>query len=87
MARKPVAAPGRETRKPNPDAIDPKHRWDRPIQAPGHTQVDFEERVDFHRLHDYRGGPAFRPGATSAVSGTVISWARKLAAGLLRRAA
>ena len=38
------------------DAVDPKHRWDRPIQAPGHMQVDFEERVDFRRLHAYRLG-------------------------------
>jgi Xaa-Pro dipeptidase len=37
-----------------PDDIDPKHRWDRPLQAPGRTQVDFEERIDFRRLHDYR---------------------------------
>ena len=37
-----------------PDDIDPHHRWDRPLAAPGHTQVDFEERVDFRRLHDYR---------------------------------
>jgi Xaa-Pro aminopeptidase len=37
-----------------PDDIDPRHRWDRPLQAPGHNQVDFEERVDFRRLHDYR---------------------------------
>jgi Xaa-Pro aminopeptidase len=37
-----------------PDDIDPHHRFDRPLQAPGHTQVDFEERVDFRRLHDYR---------------------------------
>ena len=36
------------------DDVDPKHRWDRPLQAPGHTQVDFEERVNFRRLHDYR---------------------------------
>jgi Xaa-Pro dipeptidase len=37
-----------------PDDIDPQHDWQRPLQAPGHTQVDFEERVDFRRLHDYR---------------------------------
>ena len=37
-----------------PDSIDPHHRWDRPLQAPGHMQVDFEERVDFRRLHRYR---------------------------------
>ena len=39
-----------------PDDIDPRHRWERPLQAPGHTQVDFEERVNFRRLHDYRLG-------------------------------
>jgi Xaa-Pro aminopeptidase len=37
-----------------PDDIDQHHRWDRPLQAPGHTQVDFEERVNFRRLRDYR---------------------------------
>jgi len=37
-----------------PDDIDPNHDWKRPLQAPGHTQVDFEERVNFRRLHDYR---------------------------------
>ncbi len=37
-----------------PDDIHTHHDWSRPIQAPGHTQVDFEERVNFRRLHDYR---------------------------------
>jgi Xaa-Pro aminopeptidase len=41
---------------PRPDDIDPMHRWDRPLQAPGRTQVDFEERVDFRRLREYRLG-------------------------------
>jgi Xaa-Pro aminopeptidase len=45
---------GAEPRVIRPDDIDPKHRWDRPLQAPGRTQVDFEERIDFRRLHDYR---------------------------------
>jgi len=43
-----------EPRIVRPDDIDPQHNWSRPLQAPGHTQVDFEERVDFRRLHDYR---------------------------------
>ena len=43
-----------EPRIVRPDDIDPKHRWDRLLQAPGRTQVDFEERIDFRRLHDYR---------------------------------
>ena len=37
-----------------PDQIEPHYNWDRAIPAPGHTGVDFEERVNFRRLHDYR---------------------------------
>ena len=37
-----------------PDDVSPHHRWDRPLQSPGHSQVDFEERINFRRLHDYR---------------------------------
>ena len=40
------------------DVTDPRYDWSRPIPAPGHTGVDFEERVDFHRLHGYRLGRA-----------------------------
>jgi Xaa-Pro dipeptidase len=36
------------------DPLNPDHRWERPLQAPGRMAVDFEERVDFRRLHDYR---------------------------------
>ena len=50
MARKRKTEP----RIVRPDDIDAHWRWDRPLQAPGHTQVDFEERVNFRRLHDYR---------------------------------
>src|SRR6058998_1372314 len=38
----------------NEDDLKPAHRWHRPLMAPGTTQVDFEERVDFKRLHRYR---------------------------------
>ena len=34
--------------------IDPGFNWDRAIPAPGHSAVDFEERVNFRRLHNYR---------------------------------
>ncbi|MEK7361827.1 MAG: M24 family metallopeptidase, partial [Pseudomonadota bacterium] len=37
-----------------PDDVNPHYKWDRPIGALGHTQVDFEERINFRRLHDYR---------------------------------
>src|SRR5499426_3884089 len=38
----------------NEDDLKPAHRWHRPLQAPGTTQVDFEERIEFRRLHRYR---------------------------------
>ena len=41
-----------------PEDIEPNWNWDRPIAAPGRTHVDFEERVDFRRLHRYRVGRA-----------------------------
>jgi Xaa-Pro dipeptidase len=47
-----------EPRVITPDEIDPHFAWDRAIPAPGHSGVDFEERVDFRRLHDYRLGRA-----------------------------
>ena len=34
--------------------IDPGYMWDRAVPAPGHRNVDFEERVNFTRLHSYR---------------------------------
>ncbi len=34
--------------------VDPEWRWDRPIQSPGISGVDFENRVDFKRLRNYR---------------------------------
>src|SRR3989475_4564744 len=88
MARK------KDMPRPRPvtaDDVDPRHRWDRPLQAPGHTQVDFEERVDSRRLHAYRLGRARQALAKSGLgavlvfdqynirylSGTVIGeWAR-----------
>ena len=50
--RRPVSAAPHD--HAHADGIDPHHRWDRPLQSPGHMQVDFEERIDFRRLHDYR---------------------------------
>ena len=55
-----------------PDALDPRHRWDRPLQAPGHTQVDFEERVDFRRLHAYRLGRVRRALAGSDLGALLV---------------
>ncbi len=37
-----------------PEDFAPHWNWDRQIPAPGHTNVDFEGRVDFDRLRRYR---------------------------------
>ncbi len=81
----------RNRKRVTSEAPDPRHHWDRPLQAPGHMQVDFEERVDFQRLHAYRLGRMRLALARSGlgavllfdqyniryVSGTVIGeWAR-----------
>jgi Xaa-Pro aminopeptidase len=39
-----------------PEDIDPGHDWSRALRAPGMMNVDFEERVNMRRLHDYRLG-------------------------------
>src|SRR5258708_1171263 len=39
-----------------PEDVDPRHDWNRPLMALGQMAVDFEERVDFRRLHRYRLG-------------------------------
>jgi len=39
-----------------PEDIDPGHDWSRALRSPGSQNVDFEERVNFRRLHDYRLG-------------------------------
>lgn len=36
--------------------IDPGHDWTKALQSPGVMNVDFEERIDFRRLHRYRLG-------------------------------
>src|SRR5438093_1203785 len=68
MPRKPPVTP----RPVSADDVDPRHRWDRPLQAPGHTQVDFEERVDFKRLHAYRLGRARQALAKSDLGAVLV---------------
>ncbi len=41
-------------RKISADDIDPRYNWDRALPALGIMGVDFEERVDYRRLHRYR---------------------------------
>jgi Xaa-Pro dipeptidase len=47
-----------EPRTVSAEDVDPRHDWNRAIPAWGTMGVDFEERVDFRRLHAYRLGRA-----------------------------
>ena len=49
-----MAKKAREPKIVRPEDIDPRHDWGRPLMALGQMAVDFEERVDFRRLHGYR---------------------------------
>ncbi len=51
--------------------VDPHWDWARAVPAPGHSAVDFEERVNFRRLHDYRLGRA-RQSLASAGLGAML---------------
>jgi Xaa-Pro aminopeptidase len=52
--------------------IDPRHDWTRPLGAPGVMAVDFEERVDFRRLHRYRLGRARQALAKSELGALLV---------------
>ena len=67
MAKKPSPS-----RRVTSDSVDPRHRWDRPLQAPGHMQVDFEERVDFRRLNAYRLGRTRQALASSGLGALLV---------------
>ena len=47
--------------------IDPHHDWSRALRSPGAMNVDFEELINFRRLHRYRRQPvlAGQPRQTS----------------------
>src|SRR5262249_26103003 len=64
-AIKPVIRPSEETtmdertREPLPiraEDINPRYNWGRALPSLGTMGVDFEERVDYRRLHRYRLG-------------------------------
>src|SRR3954465_14659519 len=55
------------------DPANPNHRWERPLQAPGRMQVDFEDRVDFRRLPNYRLARA-RNSLRSSGLGAVLAF-------------
>lgn len=47
--------------------VEPGWNWSRPIPSPGRMSVDFEERVDFKRLHRYRTARARQALANSGL--------------------
>ena len=53
-----------------PEDIDPRHDWSR-LNAHGVMNVDFEERIDFRRLHRYRLGRA-RQAVRNSTLGAVL---------------
>ena len=46
----------REPTKIRAEDINPRYNWGRALPALGIMGVDFEERVDYRRLHRYRLG-------------------------------
>jgi Xaa-Pro dipeptidase len=54
-----------------PEAIKPGFNWSRQIPAHGHSAVDFEERVNFQRLHNYRLNRA-RAALASSSLGSIL---------------
>jgi Xaa-Pro dipeptidase len=53
--------------EPPPTSLAPHWNWNRAIPQPGHMAVDFEGRVDFRRLHQYRLGRARQALAASGL--------------------
>ncbi len=56
-----------------PEDIDPRHDWNRPLMNFGTMAVDFEERVDFRRLHNYRLGRTRKALAASGL-GAILTF-------------
>ena len=50
-----------------PGALEPHWLWNRAIPQPGHMGVDFEGRVNFRRMHDYRLARAGKALANSGL--------------------
>jgi len=67
MAKRPV-----EPKIVDPEDINPRHNWERPILALGPSAVDFEERVDFRRLHRYRLGRTREALAKSGLGSLLV---------------
>ena len=52
--------------------INPRYKWERPLPALGTMGVDFEERVDYRRMHRYRLGRAKQALANSECGALLV---------------
>ena len=67
-----MAKKNREPIIVKPEDVDPRYDWKRPIMALGPNAVDFEERIDFRRLHRYRLGRARQALAKSGLGSLLV---------------
>jgi Xaa-Pro dipeptidase len=59
-------------RKISAEDINPRHNWGRALPALGTMGVDFEERVDYRRLHRYRLGRVQQALANSELGALLV---------------
>src|ERR1700742_3774269 len=59
-------------RKISADDINPRHNWARALPSLGIMGVDFEERVDYRRLHRYRLARAKRALENSELGALLV---------------
>ncbi|MCC7346100.1 MAG: aminopeptidase P family protein, partial [Variibacter sp.] len=55
-----------------PEDVEPHYNWKRALPALGTMAVDFEERVDFRRMHRYRLGRATRALENSELGALLV---------------
>jgi Xaa-Pro dipeptidase len=65
-------APSNNLRAIRPADIDPRFNWGRHLPALGTMAVDFEERVNYRRLHEYRVGRARRALEASELGALLV---------------
>ena len=68
-------------RKISAEDINPRHNWGRALPSLGIMGVDFEERVDYRRMHRYRLGRVLQARRQDAEAGvTYIVYSLECAA-------
>jgi Xaa-Pro aminopeptidase len=65
-------APSNNLQAIRPADIDPRFNWERHLPALGTMAVDFEERVNYRRLHEYRVGRTRRALEASELGALLV---------------